>query len=107
MSLPSLKTNGPDLIDVETMMRAIEALHGGAVKLAISPAGIGPSGGMAVVLSYSTAALGVAGLSEDLVVTNRWPCPIHKDMWACIFEGLYRLDAAIGRNYTQRTLEDT
>jgi hypothetical protein len=105
--LPAQKTNGPDMIDIETMMRAIEALHGGAVKLAVSPAGIGPTGGLAVVLSYSTAAVGVAGLAEDLVIVNRWPCPIHRDFWSCVFEGLYRLDSAIGRNYTQRTLEDT
>jgi len=99
-------TNGPDLTDVETMMRAIESLHGGTVTLTVSPAGIGSTGGLAVVLAHVTEVIeGPAGV-ELLTISNRWPCPMHRDFWACIFEGFYRLDGKIARSYKQTTLPE-
>lgn len=94
-------TNTPDETDVETMMRAIEALHGGQVTMTVSPGGIGSTGGLAIVLTHRLPA--VPGVEEDTeqLVTNRWPCPHHRHFWSCIFEGLYRLDSAIGRAYIQ------
>ena len=96
--------SGPDLIDVEMMMRALEALHGGTVTLTVSPAGIGSTGGLAVVLGHAIEVVeGPAGM-DLLTICNRWPCPVHKDFYSCIFEGLYRLDSKIGRSYEQQKL---
>lgn len=99
-------TNGPDLTDVETMMRAIEALHGGQVRLTFSPAGIGALGGMVVVLSYSHPSIVTGGQEEEAIVVNKWPCSIHMEIWSCVFEGLYRLDSAIGQMYVQTRLPE-
>lgn len=99
-------TNGPDATDVETMMRAIEQAHSGEVQLTVAPAGIGPGGGLAVVLHFSQPAVGGLQSGEGVLVIAQWPCPVHRDWWACIFEGLYRLDGAIGRQYHQETLPE-
>lgn len=99
-------TNGPDQTDVETMMRAIEQAHTGRVQLTVSCAGIGPGGGLAVVLSFSLPSVCGREDEDQVLVVNRWPCPLHRDWWACIFEGLYRLDRAIGRQYHQDTLPE-
>lgn len=94
-------SNGPDQTDVEILMRAIEQTHGGLVKLTVSPAGIGPGGGMVMVLSFEVAAVVGPTAEDQTLVVNRWPCPMHRDFWSCIFEGLYRLDGVIGRQYNQ------
>lgn len=88
-------------------MRSIEQSHGGQVRLTVSPAGIGATGGLAIVLSFEVASVAAASGAEQTLVVNRWPCPMHRDWWACIFEGLYRLDAKIGRDYMQQAFPDS
>lgn len=96
----------PDKTDVEMMMRAIEGVHGGQVRLVVSPAGIGPGGGLGVVLEHSLPGVPGTDQPEATLIVNRWPCPMHRDWWPCIFEGLYRLEAAIGRKYGQSKLPE-
>jgi hypothetical protein len=89
------------------MMRSIEQTHGGQVKLTVSPAGIGGTGGLAMVISFEVVSVAAAGGAEQTLVVNRWPCPMHRDWWSCVFEGLYRLDAKIARDYFQTSLTDS
>jgi hypothetical protein len=74
------------------------------VQLTGTPAGISATGGTAWVLTFSTPSVPPGPEVEVVLVTSRWPCPIHSEFWSCIFEGLYQLDLRIGRHYKQGTL---
>jgi hypothetical protein len=97
---------GPDLTDCETLMRGIEALHGGQLQLTVTPAGISATGGLSVVLTWTTPSVDGVLSGDPLVIVNRWPCPVHKEFWACVFEALYQMDTRIGRGYVQTSLTE-
>ena len=97
-------SNGPDLIDIECLMRAIESLHGGRVALSVFPGGIGFNGGLVTVLTYLEPSVEDGEYVPKAEAVGRFPCPVHSDFYACVFEGLYRLDAAVGRLYEQQVM---
>lgn len=97
-------TSGPDWIDVEGMMRAIQALHSGAVELTVRPIGIGFGTGVCVTARMSFDVLPGSILPPVVEVKRGWPCDQHKRMVAHCFSLLYELDSAIGRVYQQETL---
>jgi hypothetical protein len=88
------------------LMRNIEGTHGGIVRLTVSPAGIGATGGLVMVLSFDVESVVGPASEQQILVVNRWPCTMHSDWWACVFEGLFRLDAKIGRDYSQQSLKE-
>lgn len=101
--LPRLSQNGPDAIDCEVLMRAIEGLHGGQVQLTVTPVGISSTGGLGLVLSYQPPAQ-LGGVSaEPVLYTTTYPSAHYAEFFACVFNGLYALDSAIGRRYVQET----
>lgn len=89
------------MIDCEALMRAIESLHGGKVVLTLSSEGIGGGTGLKSTLSWLDEDLSAGMMVPRVSVVGSWPCSHHKDFWACVFDGLYRLDFAIGQTYTQ------
>ncbi len=95
---------GPDWIDVETLMRAIGALHSGHVAVIVSPDGIGSTGGVDVAASMLFDVLPGSALPESVVSHKRWPCDTHKTLAAHAFALLYELDYAISKVYKNETL---
>lgn len=97
-------TNGPDWMDVEMLMRAIEAVHGGHVALVFSPRGIGSSGGLDVAASCILDVVPDASVPASVVVDKRWPCNTHKQLAPHAFALLHQLDYAVGEAYKQRRI---
>jgi hypothetical protein len=104
VTLASSKVNGPDLIDCEALMRAIESLHEGKVVLTVFSAGIGGGTGLQVNITHILDDLTEGDLTAVTGVSSAWPCGQHREFWACIFEGLYKLDYAIGQSYHQQKM---
>jgi hypothetical protein len=104
--LASSKANGPDMIDCEALMRAIQSLHGGTVVLTLFAQGTGGGTGLNVNLTHICDELPQGATSEIVGVSSVWPCALHRDFWACVFEGLYKLDYAVGQAYKQQRLPE-
>jgi hypothetical protein len=98
-------TNGPAWVDVEGLMRAIEAAHGGKCGCLLSPDGIGATGGFTVNLLLEMESLPGSELQGAIGVEQHWPCREHAELVACVFAGLYRLDFAIAQAYKQTKIE--
>lgn len=97
-------TNGPDVTDVESLMRAIGTLHSATVSATFSPDGIGSTGGVKLTLSASFDVLPGSSVARLIVAESRWPCPEGHDIWAHIFQGLYQLDYQISQAYQNESL---
>jgi hypothetical protein len=97
-------TTGPDWIDVESLMRAIGALHSGHVAVVVSPYGTGATGGLDVAASIVLDVLPGSALPANIVVDKRWPCSTHKTFAAHAFSLLHQLDYEISKVYKQESL---
>jgi len=97
-------TIGPDWIDVEGMMRAIRAVHGGAVELIVRPTGIGFGSGVCVVARSTADVLPESSLPRVIEVERAWPCDLHARLVGHSFALLYDLDAAIAKAYRESDL---
>lgn len=97
-------STGPDWIDVETLMRAIQGLHSGHVALVLSPSGTGSSGGVSVAASMLFDVLPGSSLPKTVVVEHPWPCAEHRRLVDHCFSALYELDSAIGKTYENESL---
>lgn len=85
-------SNGPDWIDVEMLMRALQGCHAGDVALVISPAGTGSSGGVCTVASLLSDVLPDGSLPESVTTIATWPCDTHKTLASHCFALLHELD---------------
>jgi len=99
-------TNGPDMIDCEALMRAIESLHGGTVVLTVFSEGIGGGTGLHVNITHIQDSLPSEPYVEAIGVGSVWPCGSHVDFWACVFEGLYKLDFKVSEAFVQQELPE-
>lgn len=97
-------TKSPDWIDVETMSRAMSALHSGIVGLTILPRGIGSSGGLSVAASIMWDRLPGSALPPFVNVVKDWPCTQHKTLAAHAYGLLHELDSKIGQTYENKEL---
>lgn len=97
-------TKGPDWIDVEMLMRALEGLHSGHVALIVSPDGTGATGGVDVAASYLFDVLPGSSLPENVVVHKSWPCITHATLASHAFATLHELDYAISKVYKNEAL---
>jgi hypothetical protein len=97
-------TSGPDWIDVETMMRAIGALHSGKVGLTLLPRGIGGSGGLEIGAGIMFDVLPGSQIPECETVIKNWPCASHATLSGHCYALLLELDWKIGQMYQNESL---
>lgn len=97
-------TNGPDEIDVESLMRAIGAIHSAHVGVMFSPLGTGSSGGLLLRAMATFERLPGSALPDGVGVDKEWPHKDHKTLWGCVFALLHELDFAIGEVYQNEAL---
>lgn len=97
--------SGPDWMDVYYMMQAIESLHGCMVVITLGLAALGGPGGSTTIAAIRTPKEASVLGQQVLAISGEWPCRDHKDLCACVFAGLYELDAEITKNWwEQKTL---
>lgn len=99
-------TNGPDEIDVMAMMKAIAAVHDGRVELRVRSEGTGFTPSVVTTWKASFDVLAGSRLPVEVVVENPYPCADHPTLMAHLYDGLYRLDAAIQRAYENLPLTE-
>jgi hypothetical protein len=97
-------TNGPDEVDIETMMRAMGALHSGHVGLMFSPLGTGSTGGVLVQAMMSFDVLPGSSLPAAVVAEGPYPCKECGSFWGHAYSVLHALDCKIGQVYEQSSL---
>ena len=97
-------SSGPDWIDVEMLMRALEGIHSAHVAVIVSPAGTGSSGGVCVAASAIFDLLPGSALPPTVAVTKVWPCNSHATLLGHAFALLHELDYQIGKVYTNEAL---
>jgi len=99
-------TTGPDEVDVETMMRAMGALHSGHVGIMFSPSGTGSSGGVTVAAMMTFDVLPGSSLPAGVVAEGDYPCKECGTFWGHVYSMLHALDRKIGEVYQQESLWD-
>jgi len=97
--------DGPDWTDVLITMKAIEDCHNVSVTFTLIPGLFAGPAGMLTVgarqLSKDASVLG----SYVAAISGEWPCREHKEMSACVYAGLLRLDVELDRKvWEQNTL---
>jgi len=98
------QSNGPDWTDVETMCRAMSALHSGEVGLTFLPVGIGSTGGLSVAASIMLSVLPGSRIPPCVSVVKNWPCSQHTTLEGHAFALLHELDFKISQVYEQSEL---
>jgi len=93
-----------DGIDIAAMLIAIQTVHAGRVELSVLPDGLGFGPSVMVKLTATFDVVPGSSLPTTVVVENAWPCKEHDDLLAHMYDGLYRLDAAIQTAYEQAKL---
>jgi hypothetical protein len=91
-------------MDVETLMRAIGALHSGRVVCEVSPLGIGFGTGVAVNVKMMFDVLPGSSLPQEVCAARDWPCDQHGKISAHVFALLYELDYKISQVYQNEAL---
>jgi hypothetical protein len=97
-------SNGPDEVDVVSMMAALSALHSGRVDLTMSLDGTGFVPTAVVRATMHFDVLPGSSLPPEVAVESKWPCDRHQHLWACVYHGLHQLDFQISKVYKQEEL---
>ena len=97
-------SNGPDETDMETMMRALSALHSGHVAIIISPAGLGFNGGVDIAASMIFDVLPGSSIPTAVAANVSWPNNTSKTIWGAAYCALHALDVEIGKVYKNESL---
>lgn len=100
-------TNGPDWTDIAMYLGALDELHECKAGVLITTAGEARNGALRVTLMARFAVVPGSALPEEVVVEGGWPCAESHSLEAHVYEGIYRLDFAIGEAYQQRFLPGT
>lgn len=95
-------SSGPDWVDVEMAIRALDAIHSGKTGVLISPRGIGGSGGLHIVITTCWENVPGSAAIEGVDTVGHWPNSGGGTLAAYILGGLYRHDFAVGQAYQQR-----
>jgi len=98
--------NGPDWMDIEAALRAIDHTHLGKTGVLISPAGTGATGGLHLVLCTTWDVVPDGHSIACVESESSWPCPEGCTLPGHILAGIYKHDFAIGEAYQQRFLPE-
>lgn len=88
-------STGPDETDLQAAMRAIGALHSGAVTVIITPIGGSPNGGLLLTVAMSLTVLPGSSLPNLVTIESRWPCADCKTLVAHLWGQMIALDHAV------------
>lgn len=97
-------TTGPDMTDIESLMRAIGGLHSGVVNVQCSPIGIGATGGLSISATMSFERLPGSALPAVVTAESAWPNKGGLDYFGEVFNLLYQLDYRISQVYRNEEL---
>lgn len=96
--------SGIDWIDVATLMNGLEAIHEVKVEWTASTPTVGAGGLLAITVWAWTPAVDGPGVREVARISGIWPDKDRPSLDGYVFNKLYDLDRAIGKEYAQREL---
>lgn len=97
-------TNGPDCLDVMTILQAIGTLHSGHVALIVSPAGDGSPTSVDIAASILLDVLPGSALPAAIGSHASWPNKSGSSFWGECYKLAWVLDEEISRVYKQESL---
>jgi len=97
-------TNGPDILDVMVMLRAIESLHSAHCAIIVSPGGTGFTTSVDVAVSCLFETLPDSSLPGGVGVHAEWPDKEGRSFWGLVYELTWKLDHEISKVYKQDEL---
>jgi len=97
-------SNGPDVLDVATIMCAIGTLHSAHVAVIISPCADGSTTGVDLALSAIFDVLPGSALPATVGVHSSYPNKKGTSLWGEIYAMCWMLDEEIGRTYKNEKL---
>lgn len=97
-------SNGPDVLDVTTMMAAIGTLHSAHVALIVSPSGTGSPTSVDLAMSALFDRLPGSSLPEGVGCHATYPSKDGESFWGLAFKLCWQLDEAISQVYQQESL---
>lgn len=99
-------SSGPDWTDVATMMSAIGALHDCSVGCHVNANGQAHNGQLHIILIASFNVLLGSSQPATVLSESDWPNKDSDDLASWVYGGLYALDFAISKSYTQRSIAE-
>lgn len=97
-------TNGPDCLDVMTMLSAIGTLHSGHVAFIISPNGTGSPTSVDIAASILLDVLPGSSLPAAIGAHSEWPNKSGSSFWGECYKLCWALDEEISKVYRQEAL---
>ena len=83
---------GPDMLDIEMAMRAVQEVTPGVVSLTILPQGRGATGGLHIALAWTPSLEVVNGAAEVVLSESIWPCREGCTFLGHVLSGISKLD---------------
>ena len=96
--------NGPDCLDVMTILEAIGTLHSGHVALIVSPAGVGSPTHVDIAASILLDVLPGSALPAAIGAHSDWPNKKGTSFWGECYALAWVLDEEISKVYRQESL---
>jgi hypothetical protein len=96
--------NGPDNIDVESLMRAMAVLHSASVEFRCSPLGNGATGGLSVRAVAKFNVLPGSALKGEVEAEMKWPNNEGREWFPALYGLLMQLDWRISQVYKNESL---
>lgn len=96
--------NGPDVMDVATMMGAIGSLHSAHVALIVSPGETGSPTPVDLALSALFDVLPGSSLPAGVGVHSSYPNKQGTSFWGEVYRLCWMLDEEISKVYKQESL---
>ena len=97
-------SNGPDVLDVMTILGAIGTLHSGHVALIVSPGGSGSGTTVDIAMSMLLDVLPGSALPSAIGVHSEWPNKKGTSFWGECYSLAWVLDEEIGKTYKNEEL---
>ena len=96
--------NGPDCLDVMTILQAIGKLHGGHVALIVSPPGTASMTSVDIAMSILEDVLPGSELPSAIGVHSEWPNWKGTSFWGECYALAWMLDEEISKAYKTEKL---
>jgi len=100
------KNRGPDWIDLEMMMRALQGVYQCRVAVMFSPAGIGSTGGGTVTVRADFDVAPGGSAAEPTTVEAHWPEMYARTIEGLVFDLLWKLDWKISQDTKVKSLAE-
>jgi len=97
-------SDGPDIMDVMTMIGALEALHSAHVALIVSPHGTGSGIGADINLNAIFEVLPGSSLPAGVGVGIEYPGKYGESFWGMVYSLCWKLDEEISKVYKNESL---